>query len=108
MDRSTTTLRRFTWLASMAVVLAGAAPLPVVGAEPYPSRPVRIIVPYSAGGGTDVVTRTLAQRLGDALGQPFVVENRPGGRGGDHCGERPSAPGEGCSPSGALSLERQG
>ena len=47
-------------------------------AEPYPSKPVKIVVPYSVGGGTDVLTRVLAQRLTEATGQPFVIENRAG------------------------------
>jgi len=68
----------FTSLAAIAAVLCMSAPLPVLAAEPYPARPVKIIVPYSAGGGTDVVTRVLAQRLSESMGQPFVVDNRPG------------------------------
>jgi len=48
-------------------------------AETYPSRPVRIVVATSAGGGTDLVARFIAQWLTDRLGQSFVVENRPGG-----------------------------
>ena len=48
-------------------------------AETYPARPVRILVATSAGGTTDLVARILAQRLGDRLGQSFIVENRPGG-----------------------------
>ena len=48
-------------------------------AQPYPARAVKIIVPFGAGGPADVYARFLGQRLQDALGQPFVVENRPGG-----------------------------
>jgi tripartite-type tricarboxylate transporter receptor subunit TctC len=47
-------------------------------AQSYPTRPVRIIVPLAAGGGMDTVTRGLAQKLSDAFGQTFVVDNRPG------------------------------
>ena len=47
-------------------------------ADNYPSRPVRIMVGASAGGGTDIIARVLAEKLVDALKQPFVVENRPG------------------------------
>lgn len=50
-------------------------------AQDWPQRPVRLIVPYAAGGGTDIVARVLAQRLGEALGQAFVVEDKPGASG---------------------------
>jgi tripartite-type tricarboxylate transporter receptor subunit TctC len=52
-----------------------------LAAAQYPSKPVRVILPFPAGGSTDVVTRVLAQALSDAMGQPFVVENRTGGDG---------------------------
>ena len=64
-------------------LLLGLAALPVASriavAETYPSRPVRILVGTSAGGGTDLVARFIAQWLTERLGQSFFVENRPGG-----------------------------
>lgn len=50
----------------------------IAAAQPYPSKSIRIIVPQSAGGSTDLVARPLAQKLGEALGQSVVVDNRPG------------------------------
>ena len=61
----------------MSVVSAAAE----AQAESWPDRPVRVIVPFPAGGGTDTVARVMAQKVGDALGQRFVVENRPGASG---------------------------
>jgi tripartite-type tricarboxylate transporter receptor subunit TctC len=53
-------------------------PTAAVAADPYPTRPIRWIVPFPAGGATDVLSRIMAQYLTERLGQPVVIENRPG------------------------------
>lgn len=62
----------------MAAAIAGAATGPAFAAEDYPSRPVRIIVPFGAGGPADIFARSIGQQLSEALKQPFVIENKPG------------------------------
>ncbi len=59
--------------------LALALPFTAALADNYPSKPVRVIIPFPPGGTLDTVGRLLAQKLGEQMGQPFVVENRPGG-----------------------------
>jgi len=70
--------RMLSRIARLAAVLALAATTASAHAQDYPSRPVRIVVPFAAGGPADVYARFLAQRLQEALGQPFVVEDKPG------------------------------
>src|SRR5215471_2096521 len=65
---------------AVVLALAGAVALaaPAIGADDYPTRPVRIIVPFGAGGPTDVYARAIAEELRKSMHQTFVMENRPG------------------------------
>ena len=65
-------------------LLAGLAALPLLpraARAAWPDRPIRVIVPFAAGGNTDVVARTIAQAMQETIGKPFVIENRAGGAG---------------------------
>jgi tripartite-type tricarboxylate transporter receptor subunit TctC len=70
--------------AVLVIAIVTLAPFSQVASaqESYPAKTVRMVVPYAAGGNADIFGRTLAQKLGDALKQPFVVENRAGANGG--------------------------
>jgi len=68
-------MRRICTTVALAAVLA----VPAAGwAQPYPSKPVRLIVPFAPGGGVDFIARLVGQKLGEALGQQIIVENRAG------------------------------
>jgi tripartite-type tricarboxylate transporter receptor subunit TctC len=68
--------RSFLHLAICAAALPAASH--IVRAQAYPTRPVRLVVGYAGGGGTDISARLIGQWLSERLGQQFIVENRPG------------------------------
>src|SRR5688572_13626404 len=64
-----------------AAALAAAGWVSSAPAQSYPARPVRIVVPFPAGGGVDATARTVGQKLSEQIGQPVVIDNRPGAAG---------------------------
>lgn len=73
---------RRKWLAGVAAAVLGAAWLPAAAqGGDWPQRPVRLVVPFPASGATDLVARVVAQRVSQAIGQPLVIDNRPGAGG---------------------------
>src|SRR5688500_20337161 len=71
----------------LCALLAGA-----VQAQDYPNKPIRMVVGFPPGGGTDVVARILAPRMSELLGQPLVIENRPGAPGTVAAGQVAKSP----------------
>jgi tripartite-type tricarboxylate transporter receptor subunit TctC len=71
-----------TLLSVMFVMLSAT-----VNAQSYPNKPVKVIIPFPPGGATDIVGRAMAERLQNALGQTFIVENKPGASGNIGIGE---------------------
>src|SRR5918996_1856025 len=74
-------MQRRTGLSFALILLSLLAAPGAAPAQDYPTRPVRVIVPFPAGGITDVGARIVGQKLGEALGQPAVIENRAGASG---------------------------
>ncbi len=74
----TTRMMLFGVIGSLAIVSASAQTQESSSAQAYPNRPVRVVVPFPAGGPTDILARVVAQRLSEVWGQPVVVENQPG------------------------------
>jgi len=77
------------------VLAAALLPLAAAAQAPWPAKPVRIVVPFAAGGTTDILARALAPELQRAFGQPFVVENKPGAGGNNGAAEVAKAPNDG-------------
>ena len=69
------------YCSQVAVMLLSCTSVTLAYAQPYPSKPLHLIVPYAAGGGADIVARTLAQKLSESMGQQVVVDNRAGAAG---------------------------
>ena len=70
-------MRKF-WQAAAGLILTALTVAPAAAADSYPTRTVRILVPYGPGGATDIVARVVADAMGKSLGQSFIVENKPG------------------------------
>jgi tripartite-type tricarboxylate transporter receptor subunit TctC len=69
------------WLKLVAPLVAGLA-LSLGAAAQYPTRPITIVVPFTAGGSSDITARTVGNRLSEILGQPVIIDNKPGANGG--------------------------
>src|SRR6266581_5526868 len=67
------------WMVAVAIALCAAQS--AVWAQAWPAKPIKVIVPFTPGSGTDIIARTVSERLSPQLGQPIVIENRPGAGG---------------------------
>jgi len=79
----------------LVVLMAGLTLCVNAAAQPYPSKPIRLLIPFTPGGSQDVIGRLLAQKVSEAIGQPVVVENKPGAGGLIATQEEARAPADG-------------
>mgnify|MGYP003576655940 CR=1 FL=1 len=86
----------------LAVMASGAAL-----AQAYPTKPIRVVVPFPPGGGTDIVARTVTPKMAEILGQQFIVDNRAGAGGNIGTHALAKSPGRGYPLPGALRRQRQ-
>jgi tripartite-type tricarboxylate transporter receptor subunit TctC len=74
-------MNRAAFLAVVLALMSALLPSQAVAADPWPSRPIRLVIPSAPGTGSDLMGRALAERLGVALKQPVIIDNKPGGSG---------------------------
>ena len=83
--------------ALIALASAVSLAVPAQAADPYPTKPIRLVVPFPAGGATDVIARMMGQKAAEAAGQPFVIDNRGGAAGNIGSDNVAKSPGDGYS-----------
>ncbi|WP_440106242.1 Bug family tripartite tricarboxylate transporter substrate binding protein [Acidovorax sp. BL-A-41-H1] len=74
-------MNRRTWLGAAALAAAACTGTTALAQAAYPNKPIKVIVPFAAGGATDVLARVLAEKMAVGLGQPMVIDNKPGAAG---------------------------
>src|SRR3954469_18970128 len=92
-------MRILVLLAAAALSSAAFAPTALAQSSPYPNKPIRIVVPFAPGGGSDFIARFIAQRLTTGLGQQVIVENKPGAGGMIGIEQGVKAPADGYPPT---------
>ena len=88
-------MRTVRLLSVVCVVIVGTLAAPAAFAQPYPNKPIRVIVPFAAGGAVDALARMVSAKLQDSVGQPVIVENRAGAGGNTGAAEVAKAPPDG-------------